>query len=68
MSNNICKIFYHTKTAIELWEALEIKYGSAEKGLSRYPCEKIIEFQMVDNKPISDQIREFENIVYDMKL
>ena len=28
----------------------------------------MIEFQMVDGKPILDQIHEFENIVYDMKL
>jgi len=68
LSDNIYKIFCHTKTAIELWEALELKYGSAEKGLSRYSCEKVIEFQMVDNKLISDQIHEFENIVHDMKL
>ena len=49
-------------------EALELKYGSAEKGLSQYSCEKMIEFQMIDEKSISDQIHEFENIVYDMKL
>ncbi|XP_057428708.1 uncharacterized protein LOC130722098 [Lotus japonicus] len=68
LSDNIYKIFCHTKTAVELWEALEKKYGSAEKGLSRYSCEKMIEFHMVDKKSVSDQIHEFENIVYDMKL
>ena len=68
LADNIYKIFCHTKTFVELWEALELKYGSAEKGLSRYSCEKMIEFQMIDGKSISDQIHEFENIVYDMKL
>ena len=68
LADNIYKIFCHTKTSVELWEALELKYGSAEKGLSRYSCEKMIEFQMIDGKSISDQIHEFENIVYDMKL
>jgi len=62
--NNIYKIFCHTKTAIELWEALELKYGSAEKGLFRYSCK----FQMVYNTGISDWIHEFENFVYNMKL
>ena len=33
LSDNIYKIFCHTKTTVELWEALELKYGSAEKGL-----------------------------------
>ena len=68
LSDSIYRIFCHTKTASELWDALEKKYGSAEKGLSRYSCEKMIEFQMVDKKSMSDQIHEFENIVYDMKL
>lgn len=63
LADNIYKIFCHTKTSVELWEALELKYGSVEKGLSRYSCEK-----MIDGKSISDQIHEFENIVYDMKL
>jgi len=56
LADNIYKIFCHTKTSVELWETLELKYGSAEKDLSRYSCEKMIE------------LHEFENIVYDMKL
>jgi len=68
LSDNIYKIFCHTKTSIELWETLELKYESVEKGLNQYSCEKMIEFQMVDEKSISNQIHEFENIVYDMKL
>ena len=60
--------FCHTKTSVELWEALELKYGSAKKGLSRHFCEKMIEFQMIDGKSISNQIHEFENTIYEMKL
>jgi len=33
--DNIYKIFCHTKTSVELWEALELKYGFVEKGLSQ---------------------------------
>jgi len=40
LANNIYKIFVHTKTSIDLWEALELKYESVEKGLSRYSCNK----------------------------
>jgi len=29
---------------------------------------KLIEFQIIDNKPIFDHIHEFKIIVYDMKL
>ena len=31
--NNIYKIFCHTKTVLELWDAFDLKYGSAKKGL-----------------------------------
>ena len=34
LSNNIYKLYCHTKTIVKLWEALELKYGSAEKGIS----------------------------------
>jgi len=68
LADNIYKIFCQTKTSVELWEVLELKYGSAEKGLSRYSCEKMIEFQMIDGKSISNQIHEFENTIYEMKL
>jgi len=69
LADNIYKIFCHTKTSVELWETLEeLKYGSVEKGLSRYSCEKMIEIQIINGKSISNQIHEFENIVYDMKL
>jgi len=54
LADNIYKNFCHTKTYVELWEALELKYGSAKKGLSRHFCEKMIEFQMIDGKSISD--------------
>nr|KYP37738.1 hypothetical protein KK1_041050 [Cajanus cajan] len=68
LSDNIYKIFCHTKIALEFWDALELKYGSAEKGLRRYSCERMIYFQMEDKKPFSDQVHEFENIIYDMKM
>ena len=40
LSDNIYKIVCHTKSSVELWETLELKYGSVEKDLSRYSCEK----------------------------
>ena len=34
LADNIYKNFCHTKIFVELWVALELKYGYAEKGLS----------------------------------
>ena len=45
LSDNIYKIFCHTKTAIELWEALELKYGSAEKVYLDILVKKLLNFK-----------------------
>lgn len=68
LSENVYPIFCTTKTAIELWNALENKYGSEEAGLKRFSGEKLLDFQMVDGKSILEQIHEFENIIFDLKM
>lgn len=60
--------FCHTKTTVELWNSLEFKYRTKEKGLYRYSIEKRFDFQMINGKNISDQIHVFENIIYNMKV
>lgn len=34
----------------------------------KFSVEKILDFQMIDDKPIIDQVHEFENIVYELRL
>lgn len=67
LSTSIYNIFCTTKTSIELWEALDFKYGSEDAGLKRYYAEKFLDFKMVDEKSVMDQVHEFQNILYDLK-
>ncbi|KAK6135665.1 hypothetical protein DH2020_030602 [Rehmannia glutinosa] len=67
LSDSIYRIFSHTKSALELWNALDYRYGTAEKGLKRVSIDDWLDFQMVDTKSVSDQLIEFENLIYDMK-
>jgi len=67
-SNNIYLIFCNTKTDFELWDALKYKYCTEEKSLKMYLIDNWLDFQMVDEKYISDQIHEFENLFMIWKL
>ncbi|KAI9182472.1 hypothetical protein LWI28_025704 [Acer negundo] len=51
-----------TKSAKELWEELKFVYLYEEFGTKRLQVKKYIEFQMVDEKPILEQLQEFNNI------
>jgi len=53
-SDNIYLIFCNTKTEFELWDASKYKYCKEEKGLKRYSIDNWLDFQMVDEKNISD--------------
>ncbi|KAH7578060.1 hypothetical protein JRO89_XS01G0335700 [Xanthoceras sorbifolium] len=52
-----------TKNAKELWEELKLVYLYEEFGTKRSQVKKYIEFQMVDEKSILEQVQEFNNIV-----
>src|SRR4051812_19207939 len=47
----------------ELWEALDFKYKAEEQGTNKYLIDQYLEFKMVDNKSIMDQIHELQVIV-----
>lgn len=36
--------------------------------MKRYSGEKLLDFQIVDEKSILEQIHEFENIIFDLKM
>lgn len=50
------------KTAKELWEELKLVYLYEEFGTKRSQVKKYIEFQMVDEKSIFDQLQELNGI------
>ena len=66
MSNSLLDIymgFYHAK---DIWDALEKKYGTDDAGTKRYCVSKWLSFQVVDDKPIIDQIHAYESICINM--
>ncbi|XP_075086185.1 uncharacterized protein LOC142168908 [Nicotiana tabacum] len=45
-----------------IWDSLEKKYGADDAGKKKYVVGKWIKFQMVDDKPIMEQVHEYENL------
>ncbi|XP_074266195.1 uncharacterized protein LOC141588662 [Silene latifolia] len=66
MSNPIFDLFTNNKYAKSIWETLEKKYGADDAGKKKYVVGKWINFQMVEVRPIMDQVHEYENLVADI--
>ena len=66
MTNALFDIFVKQKNAKTIWDTLETRYGADDAGRKKYVVGKWMQFQMVDDKPIMDQIHEYENLVADV--
>ncbi|KAL0367269.1 UNVERIFIED_CONTAM: hypothetical protein Sradi_3617000 [Sesamum radiatum] len=50
-------------SAKKIWNTLETKYGGDDAGRKKYVVGKWLQFHMVDDKPIMNQVHEYENLV-----
>lgn len=63
LSDNLFNQYANRKmSAKELWEELKLVYLYEEHGTKRSKVKKYVEFQMVDEKAIGEQIEEFNGI------
>ncbi|KAL2245993.1 UNVERIFIED_CONTAM: hypothetical protein Sindi_2867500 [Sesamum indicum] len=63
MNNSLFDLFVNYKSAKEIWATMEARYRGDDAGRKKYVVGKWLQFQMVDEKPIMDQIHEYENLV-----
>nr|XP_033511997.1 uncharacterized protein LOC117276747 [Nicotiana tomentosiformis]XP_033511998.1 uncharacterized protein LOC117276747 [Nicotiana tomentosiformis] len=66
MTNSLFDLFINYKSAKVIWDSLEKKYGADDTGKKKYVVEKWIKFQMVDDKPVMEQVHEYENLTADV--
>nr|XP_033508327.1 uncharacterized protein LOC117273298 [Nicotiana tomentosiformis] len=66
MTNPLFDLFINYKYAKVIWDNLEKKYGADDVGKKKYMVGKCIMFQMVDDKPIMEQVHEYENLTADV--
>ncbi|XP_070014738.1 uncharacterized protein [Nicotiana sylvestris] len=65
ITNPLFDLFINYKSAKVVWDNLEKKYGADDVGKKKYVFGKWIKFQMVDDKPIMEQVHEYENLTAD---
>ncbi|XP_074302791.1 uncharacterized protein LOC141634910 [Silene latifolia] len=66
MSNTLFDLFSVHKSAKTIWELLEKKYGADDAGKKKYVVGQWLGFQMVDDKPIMEQVHVYENLCADV--
>lgn len=66
MTNALFDLFISNKSAKAIWETLEKKYETDDAGKKKYATGKWLQFKMVDDKPIMNQVHEYENLVADI--
>ena len=62
MSNPLFDLFVNFKSAKTIWTKLDAKYGLDDVGKKKYVISKWLQFQIVDNKPIMEQVHTYENM------
>ncbi|XP_074282809.1 uncharacterized protein LOC141607359 [Silene latifolia] len=65
MTNTLFDLFMVHKSAKAIWELLEKKYGADDASKKKYVVGKWLGFQMVDDKPIMEQVHVYENFCAD---
>ncbi|KAJ9544770.1 hypothetical protein OSB04_024477 [Centaurea solstitialis] len=68
LSSKLFDLYAPIKCPRKLWKALEHKYKALEEGTSKYLVSKYLRFQMVDDKPILEQVYELQVLVNKMNL
>ncbi|KAL0423237.1 UNVERIFIED_CONTAM: hypothetical protein Sradi_0858500 [Sesamum radiatum] len=63
MTNTLFDLFVNHKSAKTSWNTLESRYGGDDASRKKYVVRKWLQDQIVDGKPIMDQIHEYENLV-----
>ena len=63
LSDSLCGIYYEYKSVKELWITLEKEYGLDDTGIKRFTSSSFNKFMMSDNKPVNDQLHEFQDFI-----
>ncbi|XP_022153695.1 uncharacterized protein LOC111021147 [Momordica charantia] len=63
MNDFLFDLFVVQKSAKVIWDTLESRYGGDDAGRRKYVVGKWLQFQMSDDKPVMDQVHEYENLV-----
>lgn len=56
VNSNLFDVYWNYQTAQKLWKAIQARFITEDVGNGSYLINKFIEFKIVDNKPILEQV------------
>ncbi|KAM3408252.1 hypothetical protein ACQJBY_001433 [Aegilops geniculata] len=68
IGDKLVDAYLHVRSAKDLWEALESKFGAADAGSEMYIIEQFHDYKMVENRPVLEQAHEIICIVKELEL
>ena len=60
LSDTLYDIYLSAKSAKKLWDSLESEYSLDDVGVERFNTSSFLRYVMVDNKPVNDQLHQFQ--------
>ena len=60
LSDRLYNLYTNTKSAKEIWNALENKYKAEEEGTKKFLITQYFDFKFLDEKPLLPQIHELQ--------
>ncbi|XP_022024284.1 uncharacterized protein LOC110924597 [Helianthus annuus] len=66
LSDALCNVYYNIKTSKELWEFLHKKYKTEDAGTKKIVVAWLLDYKMVNNKTVINQVQELQIILHDI--
>ncbi|XP_075669814.1 uncharacterized protein LOC142639538 [Castanea sativa] len=66
LSNSLFDIYCSYMFAKEIWVAMRKKYSIEDDGTKKYMVGRFLDCRMSDDKPIMEQVHEYQNIVLEI--
>ena len=60
LSDSLYDVYLSAKSTKELWDNLEFEYGLDDAGVEWFNIASFLRYIMVDDKPINDQLHQFQ--------
>ncbi|CAN0840217.1 Retrovirus-related Pol polyprotein from transposon TNT 1-94, partial [Linum grandiflorum] len=62
MVNEVFDLLYQMKSAKDIWDLLDQKYGADDAGTKKWAVGNYLKFTLKDDKPIMEQVHTYENL------
>ncbi|XP_022024147.1 uncharacterized protein LOC110924454 [Helianthus annuus] len=66
LSGALYNVYYNVKTSKDLGDALDKKYKTGDAGTKKFVVARFLDYKMVDNKTVMNQVQELQIILHDI--